>query len=72
LQNLGANDDESEGTFVHDRGLLDTEWELEELDSIDELKMVRRISILVVNFHPLKCRKHDRFFLGFGYLFYRQ
>ena len=27
LQNLGVDDDESEGTFVHDRGLLDTEWE---------------------------------------------
>ncbi|XP_068484999.1 ino eighty subunit 2-like [Phaseolus vulgaris] len=27
LQDLGVDDDESEGTFVHDRGLLDTEWD---------------------------------------------
>ena len=35
---MGCDDDESEGTFVHDRGLLDTEWESEELDSMDEFE----------------------------------
>jgi len=38
LHDLGADDDESEGTFVHDRGLLDTEWESKELDSMDEFE----------------------------------
>jgi len=38
LQDLGGDDDESEGTFVHDRGLSDTEWESEELDNMDEFE----------------------------------
>jgi len=35
---LHADDDESEGTFVHDRGLSDTELESEELDNMDEFE----------------------------------
>jgi len=38
LQDLDADDDESEGTFVHDRELSDTEWESEELDIKDEFE----------------------------------
>jgi len=38
LQNLGVDDDESEGTFVHDGGFSNTEWELEELYNMDEVE----------------------------------
>jgi len=38
LHDLGVEDGESEGTFVNDRGLSDTEWELEELDNMDEFE----------------------------------
>jgi len=38
LHDLGADDDESEGTFVHERWLSDAEWESEELDSMNEFE----------------------------------
>jgi len=32
------DDDESEGTVVHDRGLLDNDWESKQLDNMDEVE----------------------------------
>ena len=38
MQDLDVDDDESEGTFVHDIGPSDTEWESKQLDSMDEFE----------------------------------
>ena len=73
MHDLGANDDESEGTFVNDRGLSDTVWESEELDSMDEFEDGDE-DIRTGGKFPsfVMPKKHDRFFVGFGYLFYIQ
>jgi len=36
LQNLSVNDDESEGTFVHGRWLLDTKRNLDNMDEVED------------------------------------
>jgi len=56
LQNFSDDEDGTEDKVVHDIGLSDINWELEQLDSVEEVKEgVVRISVLVVNFYLLKC-----------------